>query len=47
MEEKLEKLMKRLDKSLSKDKTMKKILIAISIFMDDMVAIPRYPQAKR
>jgi DNA-binding transcriptional ArsR family regulator len=30
MEEKLEKLMKRLDKSLSKDKTMKKILIAIS-----------------
>ena len=33
MEEKLEKLMKRLDKSFSKDKTMKKILISISIFM--------------
>lgn len=39
MEEKLEKLMKRLDKSLSKDKTMKKILIAISIFMCFLMAI--------
>lgn len=39
MEEKLEKLMKRLDKSLSKDKTMKKILIAISIFMFFLMVI--------
>lgn len=39
MEEKLEKLMKRLDKSLSKDKTMKKILIAIPIFMCFLMVI--------
>ncbi len=39
MEEKLEKLMKRLDKSLSKDKTMKKILIAISFFMCFLMVI--------
>lgn len=39
MEEKLEKLMKRLDKSLSKDKTMKKILTAISFFMCFLMVI--------
>lgn len=39
MEEKLEKLMKRLDKALSKDKNMKKILSVIFIFMCFLMAM--------
>ena len=39
MEEKLEKMIKRLDKALTKDKNMKKILSTISIFMSFLMAM--------
>ncbi len=39
MEEKLEKMIKRLEKALTKDKNMKKILSTISIFMSFLMAM--------
>ena len=39
MEEKLEKMIKRLDRSLSKDKNVKKILSVIMIFMSFLMAM--------
>lgn len=39
MEEKLEKMMKRLDKTLSKDKNIKKIISVILIFMSFLMAM--------
>ena len=39
MEEKLEKMIKRLEKALTKDKTMKKILSIISIFMSFLMVM--------
>lgn len=39
MEEKLEKMMKRLDKTLSKDKNIKKIISVILIFMCFLMAM--------
>lgn len=39
MEEKLEKMIKRLEKTLTKDKNMKKILSTISIFMSFLMAM--------
>lgn len=39
MEEKLEKMIKRLEKALTKDKNMKKILSTISVFMSFLMAM--------
>lgn len=39
MEEKLEKMIKRLEKTLTKDKNMKKILSTISVFMSFLMAM--------